>query len=168
MKKYLIPFLFILALIVIGLYMSNVFIGGESIPKIYLDQDRCDQCGMVISRAEYAALAYSIDIGEWMKFDDIGCLLRYMIENGGTSNFREIYVTDYNSGEMIRAVDAFFVRASADNVYTPMSSGIVAFKSLEDAEAFANSYGGETYNFQELYSWAASNPDDIYQKEMSM
>ena len=168
MKKYIIPILFILALIVIGLYLSNLFIGGESIPKIYLDQDRCAQCGMVISRAEYAALAYRIDTGEWVKFDDIGCLLKYMIENGGTSNFRDIYVADYNSGELIEAVDAFYVRASADDVYTPMSSGIVAFKTLDDAEAFSNRYGGSIYTFQELYSWAASNPGEIYQKEMSM
>jgi len=168
MKRIVIPILFILALLVIGLYAYNLLIGGESIPEIYLDQDRCAQCGMVISQAEYAALAYRIDTGEWVKFDDIGCLLKYMIENGGTSNFRDIYVADYNTAELIDALDAFYVRASADEVYTPMSSGIVAFSSLDDAEAFSSRYGGEIYTFQELYSWASSNPDMIYQKEMSM
>jgi len=138
MKRIVIPILFILALLVIGLYAYNLLIGGESIPEIYLDQDRCAQCGMVISQAEYAALAYRIDTGEWVKFDDIGCLLKYMIENGGTSNFRDIYVADYNTAE------------------------------LDDAEAFSSRYGGEIYTFQELYSWASSNPDMIYQKEMSM
>ncbi len=166
MNKYLIPILFILSIGVV-IYFVGMNTGPE-IPDIVLERDRCAQCGMVISSKPYAALAYDVSKGEWVKFDDIGCLLKYMIENGGLDNFEHIHVFDYKTNELVEAGNAYFVRASVDELWTPMSSGIVAFKDRADAEALAESTGGEVYTFSQLYAWAAQNPDMIYQKMMNM
>lgn len=159
--KFLIPlFLIFLG---IGYIAYNIYIASHSIPQIVYGQDRCDNCGMVISEKSYSAIAYSIGEGRWVKFDDIGCLFIYMVNHGGKDNFRDVYVFDFNTGEMISAEEAYYVRAPIDNVWTPMSSGIVAFKSLSDAESFASQVNGLLMSYQDLYLWIYNNPDKVFQ-----
>jgi copper chaperone NosL len=66
-----------------------------------------------------------------MKFDDIGCMLRYRDAAGTTLKPLAIFVTDFETREWLPAEKAFFVRPA--NVKTPMGSGIVAYASMEKA-----------------------------------
>jgi copper chaperone NosL len=92
--------------------------------------DMCSFCRMAISEKRYAAEI--IDQEEnVMKFDDIGCMLRYRDAAGATLKPEAIFVADFESREWLLAEKAFFARPA--NVKTPMGSGIVAYTSREKA-----------------------------------
>ena len=159
--KFFIPLIFIF--LGLGFVAYNVFLASQTIPEIVYGQDKCDNCGMIISEKKYSAIAYSIGEERWVKFDDLGGLFMYMVKHGGREKFRDIYVFDFNTGERISALDAYFVKGHPDKVWTPMSSGIVAFKSLSDAESYASQVDGMVMSFQELYTWVYNNPDMVFQ-----
>ncbi|HIE36602.1 TPA: hypothetical protein EYP83_00415 [Candidatus Geothermarchaeota archaeon] len=160
-QKLFIPMFFIVLGIALTLYY--IYVSTPSIPEIKYGEDRCDYCGMVISEKKFSALAYSLDEERWVLFDDIGGLFLYIIENGGRNRFKDIYVYDYNSEERISAYDAYFVRGDPDKIWTPMSSGIVAFESRVEAESFAEQVDGKIYTFDELYNWVYNNMDKVFQ-----
>ena len=58
------------------------------------------------------------------------------------------FVHDYESREWIRAETAHFVLS--DSLTTPMLSGLAAFASIEQADAFATEVGGKMLTFEEL------------------
>ncbi len=159
--KLFIPLIFII--LGIGFIAYNMFLAGQGVPEIVYGQDKCDNCGMVISERKYSALAYYVGEGRWVKFDDIGGLFVYMVKNGGKENFKDWYVFDFNTGERISASEAYYVKGHPDKVWTPMSSGIVAFKSESDAREFANQVDGMVMTFEELYTWVYNNPDKVFQ-----
>jgi copper chaperone NosL len=104
--------------------------GGAIKPVDIEASDMCSFCRMAISEKRYAAEI--IDEEEnVMKFDDIGCMLRYRDAAGTTLKTAAIFVTDFETREWLPADKAFFVRRA--NVKTPMGSGIVAYNSKENA-----------------------------------
>lgn len=92
--------------------------------------DMCSFCRMAISEKRFAAEIIAADESV-LKFDDIGCMLRYRSDDAGKTKFAAVYVADSETKAWLRAEDAFFVRSTT--VKTPMSSGIVAFSSAEKA-----------------------------------
>lgn len=97
---------------------------GEIKPVAIESNDMCSFCKMAISQKQFAAEIIAKD-DSVLKFDDIGCLLRYREAGGDKLTVAAIFVTDYESGQWLRADDAFFVRSKT--IKTPMGSGIVAF-----------------------------------------
>ncbi len=57
-------------------------------------------------------------------------------------DFAEIVVTDYNTAEPINAEEAYFVYG-VGSVTSPAGDDLPAFKSKEEAEAFAKAYDGK-------------------------
>lgn len=159
--KFFIPIFFIV--LGIGFLFYYIYTVTPEIPEISYGQDRCDYCGMIISEKKYSALAYSLNEERWVFFDDIGGLFLYVVENGGKDLFRYIYVFDFHSGERISAYEAYFVRGAPDDIWTPMSSGIIAFRSGSDAESFAMQVDGLVYTFEELYTWVYNNKNMVFQ-----
>jgi copper chaperone NosL len=92
--------------------------------------DMCSFCRMAISEKKFAAQIIT-DEETALKFDDIGCLLRYRAAGGEQPKAAAVYVADSRSGGWLKAEDAFFVRSGS--VKTPMGSGIIAFDSTEAA-----------------------------------
>ena len=91
--------------------------------------DMCSNCRMAISEKRYAAEIITAE-ETVLKFDDIGCMLRYQ-KTKGPIEAAAIYVADSETKQWLTAGDAFFVRSAT--VKTPMGSGIVAFATADKA-----------------------------------
>lgn len=115
----------------------------EGPPQIRYGRDTCDQCGMVISEARFAA-AYLTR--QWRLFDDIGDMLVFY-----TSHREDVaifWVHDYDTGEWLEADRAFFVFSRA--LQTPMGHGIVAVAGREQADRLVGQIAGEILMFAEV------------------
>jgi copper chaperone NosL len=122
-------FRFIPVLIVLGLLACT----GELEPVDIENGDMCSFCRMAISEKQYAAEMIMAD-ETVLKFDDIGCLLRYEKGKAGhPAGAAAVFVADSESKKWLKADDAFFVRSTT--LKTPMGSGIIAFSSAEKAGA---------------------------------
>ena len=114
----------------------------NSPPEIYYGEDVCVECGMIINEPKYAAAYYTSD-GEAKIFDDLGGLCIHYLENEDEA--ANIWAHDYGTEEWINAVDATFV--VADQIYTPMAFGFVAFKEDAVAVEFAEKMHGDHMDF---------------------
>lgn len=117
----------------------------EKPPPIRYGRDTCDECGMVISEARFAA-AYLPRHGEWRLFDDIGDMLAFY-----TSHREEVavfWVHDYETGDWLQADGAFFVSSPA--LHTPMGHSIVAVTNRERADRLTDQTAGEVLTFAEV------------------
>lgn len=117
----------------------------EQTPPIRYGRDRCDQCGMIISEARFAA-AYLTRHGQWRFFDDLGDMLAYHSAHG--EDVAVFWVHDYETDRWLKATEAFFVKSS--ELPTPMGHGIVAVGSRERAEELASRVQGQVLTFTEL------------------
>ena len=119
---------------------------GPQPPEIIYGQDMCDECGMIISDAKFAAATLLVEGGS-RKFDDIGEMLVYHMDHP-EAQVKAWFVHDYKSEAWIRGETAFFVKSN--NLKTPMGGGIAAFENKANAEAFAAEMGGQVHTLDEL------------------
>jgi nitrous oxide reductase accessory protein NosL len=104
---------------------------------------------MVISDRRFAAAYFSEPRREWRKFDDIGCLVNSLLQEGADAA-STIYVSDYNKGVLIDALTAHYVSANPRLLATPMGYGVVALENLNAARALAARLSGRVFAFPEL------------------
>ena len=105
----------------------------------------CGYCRMAISQKQFAAEVLDAD-GNAVKFDDIGCMLRYLAN--GERKPAAVFVTDYANRQWLHAKAAVFVQGS--KVATPMGGGILAFSDRGRAAAAAREFGGSVVAFEQL------------------
>lgn len=86
---------------------------------------------MAVSNERFASEILSAD-GTALKFDDIGCMLKFKSKNT-TLQIAAIYLKDYETKEWIPYERAAIVET---DVETPMGSGKVAFADGKKARAF--------------------------------
>jgi copper chaperone NosL len=67
--------------------------------------DMCSSCKMAISQKKYAAEFIDQD-GRDVKFDDIGCMLRFVKERGLKDRVEAWFVMDYRAQHWLRAESA--------------------------------------------------------------
>ncbi len=96
--------------------------------------DVCTVCQMSVSDNGYAA-EIVLKNGKAYKFDDIGCLFGYLLENNSLKAEKK-YVQDRDTKRWVEIDKAYFVEDRA--VHTPMSYGIHAFESRASADKFAS------------------------------
>lgn len=120
-------------------------------PEILYGQDECERCRMIISDARYAA-AYMTEGGEVRRFDDIGGMVLYHIEN--EEDVHLFWVHDFESEVWVNAEEAYFVKGRG--LETPMGFGIAAFNSHSEAEEMAAEHDGDVSTFSELMDEAAA------------
>jgi len=108
----------------------------------------CASCKMAISQKKYAAEFVDKD-GTAYKFDDIGCMLRFVKEHGVKGQVEAYFVGDYNTHSWLDARRATYVKSSA--LPSPMGSGLAAFKDRPEAEALAAKYQGRLLGFDDLW-----------------
>ena len=120
-------------------------------PDIRYGEDICDQCGMIISEARFAA-AYVTSQGEVRRFDDIGGMLRFHLER--SEDVAVFWVHDYETEAWVRADQATFVMD--EELYTPMGFGIVAFSEPQRAQRLAAERQGRLFTFEELMAYFSS------------
>ncbi|HVQ42473.1 MAG TPA: nitrous oxide reductase accessory protein NosL [Vicinamibacterales bacterium] len=110
---------------------------GAAPPAIVMDRSACSRCGMLISERAYAA-AIRLPDGHDELFDEIGCLIAAVRERA--ANDAHYWFHDAGAGDWITDGRPVFVVSS--DIRTPMGGGIVAYRSLMDAERAAGRQGG--------------------------
>ena len=114
-------------------------------PQAIEAHDACASCRMAISQPQYAAQVVDRE-GTAYKFDDIGCMLRYLSNH--TLPQRQHYVMDYVNRQWLEAERAVFVRSGA--IRSPMAGGLAAFRDQSAAQQFLKNSSGQMMDFAEL------------------
>ncbi len=114
-------------------------------PEIVYGQDMCDGCGMLIDEPRFAA-AFILENDETRKFDDTAEMFSYARDHP-EETIRAWFVHDYITEEWINGEAAFYV--IANDLTTPMGSGLVAFASRDSAETFASENGEDVMTFDQ-------------------
>jgi len=109
--------------------------------------DMCSSCKMAISQKKYAAEFIDQD-GKDLKFDDIGCMFRFVKERGLKDRVEAWFVMDYRSQHWLRAESATYVKSVS--MPSPMGSGLIASENRVYAEECAKKYQGRILTFEDL------------------
>ncbi|WP_026582976.1 nitrous oxide reductase accessory protein NosL [Bacillus sp. J33] len=109
------------------------------------NEDSCDVCHMGIEEMD-AAAQMILKNGKPVLFDDIGCMVEYFQKE--KPEYEAAFVHDYQTKEWISFDASWFVHDQ--NIASPMSYGIAAFHSEEDALAFLEEHEGEAYSKDDL------------------
>lgn len=95
------------------------------IPVIW-DRDICVRCNMVLSDRYHSAqvreFAGAEDMSKVHVFDDLGCAVLWLEQQGLAAGTYELWVNDYKTGEWIDARSAHYVTGNP----TPMEYGVSA------------------------------------------
>lgn len=120
--------------------------GGEpKPPDIAYGRDMCEQCGMIIDDARFAA-ALILENGKALKFDDAGEMFAYQIEHSDQPVLAW-FVHDYEDQSWLRGENAFFVLSK--KVRSPMGTGVAVFMRRPAAEKLAQDLGTSVLTFEE-------------------
>lgn len=119
---------------------------GIQAPEIFYGQELCEECGMIISDAKFAAATIDTKGGA-RKFDDISGMLIYHMDHP-TAQVRAYFVHDYKTQSWLRGETAFYVWSSRAD--SPMGDGIAAFADKTAAETRARQVGGQILKFDAL------------------
>ncbi len=129
-------------------------------PTILYGEDACDRCMMIINEARYAC-AYTTSDGDTRRFDDIGGMILYELDNG--EDVAAYWVHDFETEEWLKAETATYVED--DNLHTPMGFGIIAFDSREQAGSWAAERGGMLMTFSELKAAGGEMDKSTHQRK---
>ncbi len=106
-------------------------------PDIRYGEDACDQCGMIISEARYAAGAVTVD-GRSLRFDDVDDLLAWQTAHPG--QMRAAWVHDFDTSTWLPVQNGRFVESA--RLHTPMGHALVAVATPDQARRLIDRYGG--------------------------
>lgn len=120
-------------------------------PKpISVETDVCEVCKMSITHADFAGQIVFKN-NDHMVFDDLGCLMEYIVDNG-EDDIGAAFIVEETSGKWINVKDAVYLYNQ--DFWTPMSYGVLAFDTEEGAIAYMEENGeGELLQFEDLYSF---------------
>lgn len=121
-------------------------------PTVRLGLDQCAACGMIINedRCSSALLIEREGRCEHAMFDDLGCMLDYEHENGGTMRVRDRYAHDHATKAWVAADSAVYLYSQPHTVATPMGSGIIAFADQASADKAKAEFGGDILDYARL------------------
>jgi len=113
-------------------------------PIVY-GRDACAHCRMPLSQPGFGGEMRDAH-GTLTKYDDVGCLVRAMLERH--REIPEAWVEDHDSAQLVPLLTAHLVRT--ERSASPMGSGIVAFRDEAAARAFERATGGERVRLEDL------------------
>ena len=117
-------------------------------PVELLPDDMCAFCKMAISEKRFASELITQD-GEALKFDDIGCLLRFRKERSHPEWVAATFVVDFETRQWLRSEEAYFVKSKEFS--TPMGGNLVAFRAEASAAAASARYQGVQLRQEALF-----------------
>jgi len=100
---------------------------------------------MAVSEMRYAAEIVDRDEIAY-KFDDIGCMLRFLREH--KINGAAVFVRDYDGSGWMSAYQAQYVRSDA--IPSPMGGHMIALKHKAAAEEYAKRFQGTVLDWGKL------------------
>ena len=107
---------------------------------------QCVHCNMDIKDHLFSAKAIS-NSGEEVNFDAIECLVNYL-KNKDENRFSRLSVTDYLSGQLLDATEAYYLKSKA--VPSPMGANLSAYSSEEAARKQGGSQDVKLFSWAEL------------------
>lgn len=110
---------------------------------------------MAISQAGYAAEFVDKD-GSILKFDDIGCMVRYVRDHDRKDAVAAFFVMDYNDKHWLTAQQATYVKS--ERSLSPMASGLTAFREPSQAHDYEEKNNGQTLGFDDLWKGDVAEP----------
>jgi len=102
---------------------------------------------MAISQKKYAAEFVDND-GTVFKFDDIGCMFRFIKQRSQRDKVEAWFVMDYRTQQWLAAENATYVKSAS--LPSPMGSGLIALAKPADAEEYSQKYQGRILTFDDL------------------
>jgi len=122
--------------------------GKKETTAVAIDEkhDKCDICQIGVMDNQFAT-EIILENGKALKFDDIGCMYKWMEINPGEKT-KEKFVRDYDSKDWISLEDATYVYDKT--ITTPMAYNVISFESKKDAENFVSNYKGKVLSYKEL------------------
>lgn len=120
--------------------------------------DICALCKMAISQASYAGQFIDKD-GNVLKFDDIGCMIRFVRDNNQRDAVAKFFVMDYDTRQWLDGQQATYVKA--DRNASPMGSGLTAFRETSRADDYAAKNKGRLLHFEDLWKSGVVEPQHI-------
>ena len=142
-------------LLILSSIMAILLLAGcgnkEYKPKeISAETDVCEICNMTISHMDYAGQIVFKN-NDHLVFDDLGCLMEYIITNG-ESDIGAAYIKDESTNKWINVKDAVYIYEA--NYWTPMNYGVLAFASKESVDAYMNENGqGKQLKYDDLLTF---------------
>jgi len=107
----------------------------------------CSFCKMAISEKRYAAEVVERE-GNLSKFDDIGCMLRFVHDRNLEGKAAAYFVVDYEQRDWLSGEDAYYVKSEA--IHSPMGGGLIAFKDRTRADDHASKVKGQVLTFEDI------------------
>ncbi|MCP1144849.1 nitrous oxide reductase accessory protein NosL [Lysinibacillus endophyticus] len=119
--------------------------------EINPETDVCHICNMSVTSIDYAAQVV-LKNNDIVVFDDLGCLMEYIKQNG-EQEIGAAYIRDMNSSNWLDIKDASYVY-SAD-YWTPMNYGVLAFASEQEAKEYMKENPGKIVPYENLltFNW---------------
>jgi copper chaperone NosL len=120
------------------LFVALGFVGcaaTEIKPVDLYPEDQCAQCRMAVSNEAFASEIIAQN-GEVFKFDDLGCLEKFLKEKSGLA-VAAMYVKDYQTRAWLSKDKSVIVQTS---LKTPMGSGKVAVADSVQAKQLVEKY----------------------------
>lgn len=114
--------------------------------------DICEICNMSISHEDYAGQIVFKN-NDHQVFDDLGCLMEYIHENGD-SEIGAAFIKDEATKTWVNTKEATYVYN--EHFWTPMNYGVLAFSSEDAAKSYiATNDKGELLSFDDLatFEW---------------
>lgn len=127
--------------LLVALVVAASLCGCSSVKPVAIRTgDRCESCNRPIVDVKIAAEIASPAGSLPLKFRTVSCAARYLHEHGQVPG--EVFVTDYDSGRLIMARTAVFVKGVIDE--NTKEQSYFAFGDVKSALAFAKQHGGST------------------------
>lgn len=120
--------------------------------------DICTFCKMAISQANYAGQFIDRD-GNVLKFDDVGCMIRFARENNRRDQVVKFFVMDFDTKRWLDAPGATYVKS--DETASPMASGLAAFHDTSRAAGYAAKSKGRVLRFEDLWRGDVAEPSHV-------
>jgi copper chaperone NosL len=111
------------------------------------ETDRCTVCNMAVNDDAHATQIATVD-GKTLKFDDIGCMYKWMSEND-PKQIGMAFVRDFHDLSWLNYEEATYVYDATFK--TPMAYGVLSFKDSKSAQLYVKEQGkGKVWSAEEL------------------
>jgi len=115
---------------------------------IAMAEEKCSLCGMKVDEAKRQHFVITTKDGKKQKACNEGCAV--ILTENIKKDIRTMEAVDYNTGSLMDAHKAFYVKGSD---IKPVMGGksVVAFSKKEDAEKFQKEHGGKVFTADEMF-----------------
>ncbi|MBK8248364.1 MAG: nitrous oxide reductase accessory protein NosL [Gemmatimonadetes bacterium] len=137
------------------LALSALALGCGSAPRVLVEGESCGYCRMAITDTRFGGQVV-LTTGRTRSFDAIECLVGYLAAGTDSTRIGDVLVSDFESGQLVDAATAVFVRDGT--VASPMGRSVIALASGAPAEAILARYGGTIATWDVMRRDLASAP----------